>query len=59
MKRKTKDKLETLSYILLMSIPVLLILGLIGLEIYCWVTYGNDSISDTPNWVQWIMFRRS
>ena len=58
MKKKIKDKLLTLTYILLQSILILLILGFIGLEIYCWVTYGNTPISETPSWVQWIMFRR-
>ena len=53
-----KTKLATLTYMLLKSIPVLLLLGLIGLEIYCWVTYGNTPISETPSWVQWIMLRR-
>jgi hypothetical protein len=30
-----------------------------GLEIYCWITYGNSTFEETPNWVNWIMFRWS
>ena len=43
--------------ILLWTLSILLLFGLIGIEIYCWVTYGNTPISETPSWVQWIMFR--
>lgn len=35
----------------------LLIVGLIILMIYIYVTYGNMPIDEVPSWVHWLMWR--
>lgn len=39
---------------------LLIIFGVIGFEIYLWITYGNKSIDEVPAWVWWFWlgFRR-
>lgn len=36
----------------------LIIVGLIGLRIYCLVVYGDTPINELPTWIAWLMFRR-
>ena len=40
-------------------ILVLLVVALVILQIYCWIEYGNKPIQETPNWVNWLMYRRN
>jgi hypothetical protein len=46
---------------ILYKIMVILGLGLlafiIGLEIYCWVNYGNLPPDQIPSWVHWFMLK--
>lgn len=37
---------------------VAVILGLIALEIYIWVTYANVPVEELPSWVLFFMFKR-
>ena len=55
MKRKIKDKLIT---ILFMIIPTILFILACAFVIYVFIEYKDKPIQETPNWVRWIMDNR-
>lgn len=60
-KKKIKNRFSNfMSTLFLISIIVLLVAvvgGLIGMEIYVWVTYGGCDVSEIPAWALWFMFK--
>lgn len=56
MKQKFKDALCLTVYFGIIIIFAALICGLIGIEIYVWVTYANVPITEIPSWALFFMF---
>lgn len=56
MKRKIKDTLYLIAYFGIIIFFVALMCGLIGVEIYVWVTYGDAPITEIPAWALFFMF---
>ncbi len=50
MKNRKCTFLENLFLIAMIALFVIVIGGLIGIEIYVWVTYANTPISEIPIW---------
>ena len=50
------NKLSNILVLILAIIGVLLILGLVAVEIYVWITYANTPINELPSWVVFLMF---
>lgn len=36
-------------------IAILIVLSVIGITIYIWITYGNKPINEVPSWAAWWM----
>ena len=57
-----KDILEIIfnfTLLIILIILILFVIGIIVLEIYCWVNYGGKPISGIPAWVLWFMWGRN
>lgn len=55
-KGKFLDLLQMVFYVSIIVLFVVVTVGLIVVEIYVWVTYGNKPIDEVPIWVLWFMF---
>lgn len=50
------NKLSNILVLIVVIIGVLLLLGLVAVEIYIWITYANTPINELPSWVIFFMF---
>ena len=50
------ELIKTALLFLVCGLLILIILGLIGVEIYVWVNYGGKPITEIPAWALWFMF---
>ena len=48
--------MERVIQFIIIAIGVLIVLALIGLEIYVWVVYGNKPAGEVPLWALWLLF---
>ena len=51
-----KDTLSKIVAIFFIVVIVAIVLGLIAVEIYVWVTYSNTPVEELPAWVLFFMF---
>ena len=50
-----ENVLEILKWILAI-VGILLVLAVIGIEIYVWVVYGGTPVGEIPMWALWFMW---
>ena len=58
MSNKFKSKVGSAVIVIELIILGLIVVGGIGLSIYCWIRYGNLPPDEVPSWVHWLMWRR-
>jgi len=49
------NKLSNILVLIVAIIGVVLLLGLIAVEIYVWITYANTPVNELPSWVVFFM----
>lgn len=50
-------KKEDIGLFIISFIFIIIVLAFVGIQMYCWIKYGNKPIQETPNWVNWLMYR--
>lgn len=56
-KSKLAFYLEAIFAFLMLAVLVLVVVGAIGVNIYCFIVYGDTPVTELPSWVAWLMFR--
>jgi len=51
-----RDKKTTILYLVVAIVLGLILLTLVGANIYFWIKYGNKPVSEIPAWVFWFMW---
>ena len=56
-KSKLAFYLEAIFAFLMLAVLVLVVVGAIAVNIYCFIVYGDTPVTELPSWVAWLMFR--
>ncbi|MCR5350087.1 MAG: hypothetical protein K6E20_03745 [Acholeplasmatales bacterium] len=49
-------KTKRILWIMALVFTIILVLSIVAIEIYVWVTYGDKPVDEIPLWALWFMF---
>lgn len=56
--KRIRGTINSIFWLILYLIPVILCIVLVGFVIYVWIVYGGKPITEIPAWALWLIWNK-